>query len=147
LETAAAALSAALPAASPTHRAAVLTVLLAGWVSSMLASMAVLFAATVGMWVGRLGALRMVMAGLALAGLALAKLALASAASLAATVQTGSALLMGTRLAEGLGFMVVAVACPALISAATTAADRRLALSFWCAYMPAGASLAMLARR
>jgi predicted MFS family arabinose efflux permease len=39
--------------------------------------------------------------------------------------------------------MVVAVACPALITAATAPADRRFGLGLWSSYMPAGASLAM----
>jgi MFS transporter, CP family, cyanate transporter len=107
----------------------------AGYVSSLLTTLAFLCAAVVGMWVGRLGALRMVLAGLAVC----------AAASAAATLQPGWGLLIGTRLVEGLGFMVVAVASPALITAASAAADRRFALGLWSAYMPAGASLAMLA--
>jgi len=51
--------------------------------------------------------------------------------------------LIGARIVEGLGFMVVAVASPALVTAASTAADRRFALGLWSTYMPAGASLAM----
>ena len=39
--------------------------------------------------------------------------------------------------------MVVAVACPALITAASGPDDRRFALGLWSAYMPAGASVAM----
>lgn len=106
----------------------------AGWLSSMLTTLAFLFAALVGMVVGRAGALRMVLAGLAVCALA----------SAAAPLAPGWPLLIGARFFEGLGFMVVAVACPALISAASTAGDRRFALGLWSAYMPAGASLAML---
>lgn len=125
-----------VPVALPLLRAELgLTLVQAGWVSSMLTTLALLGAAFVGMWVGRIGALRMVLAGLALCTLA----------SLAATAWPGWQPLMASRLVEGLGFMWVAVACPALISAASAPAQRRLALSFWSAYMPAGASAAMLA--
>lgn len=125
-----------VPVALPLLRAELgLTLVQAGWVSSMLTTLALLGAALVGMWVGRVGALRMVLAGLLLC----------TAASALAPLWPGWAPLMASRLVEGLGFMWVAVACPALITAASAPADRRLALSFWSAYMPAGASIAMLA--
>lgn len=125
-----------VPVALPQLRAELgLTLVQAGWLSSTLTTLAFLMAAGVGMWVGRLGALRMVLAGLAVCALA----------SAAAPLAPGWGLLIGSRLLEGLGFMVVAVACPALITAASAPADRRFAIGLWSAYMPAGASLAMLA--
>ena len=125
-----------VPVALPLLRAELgLTLVQAGWVSSMLTTLSLVFAAFVGMWVGRLGALRMVLSGLAVCVLA----------SLAATLHPGWPLLITSRLVEGLGFMVVAVTCPALITAASAPAGRRFALSLWSAYMPAGASVAMLA--
>jgi cyanate permease len=125
-----------VPVALPQLRAELgLSLVQAGYVSSLLTTLAFLFAAAVGMWVGRLGALRMVLAGLAVCALA----------SAAATLQPGWHALIGTRVLEGLGFMVVAVASPALITAASAAADRRFALGLWSAYMPLGASVAMLA--
>ena len=55
-----------VPVALPLLRAELgLTLVQAGWVSSMLTTLSLVFAAFVGMWVGRLGALRMVLAGLA----------------------------------------------------------------------------------
>ena len=125
-----------VPVALPMLRAELgLTLVQAGWVSSMLTTLSLVFAAFVGMWVGRLGALRMVLAGLAVCALA----------SLAAALHPGWPVLITTRLFEGLGFMVVAVSCPALITAASAPSGRRFALSLWSAYMPAGASVAMLA--
>ena len=125
-----------VPVALPQLRAELgLSLVQAGYVSSLLTTLAFLCAAVVGMWVGRLGALRMVLSGLAVCAVA----------SAAATLQPGWGLLIGSRLVEGLGFMVVAVASPALITAASAASDRRFALGLWSAYMPAGASLAMLA--
>lgn len=111
-----------------------LTLVQAGWVSSTLSTVAVFCGAAVGMWVGRLGALRMVLGGLMLSALA---------SMLAALGGQGWATLLGSRLLEGMGFMVVAVACPALVTAASHPAQRRFALSLWSTYMPAGASLAM----
>lgn len=110
-----------------------LTLVQAGWVSSMLTTVAVGLAAVVGMAVGHVGALRMVTAGLLVC----------AAASLATLAVPGAQGLLLCRLAEGAGFMTVAVASPALISAAAGVADRRFALGLWSAYMPAGASLAM----
>lgn len=125
-----------VPVALPLLRAELgLTLVQAGWLSSTLTTLAFLMAAAVGMWVGRLGALRMVLAGLGVCALA----------SAAAPLAPGWPMLIGARLVEGLGFMVVAVACPALITAASAPADRRFAIGLWSAYMPAGASLAMLA--
>jgi len=124
-----------VPVALPALRAELgLTLVQAGWISSMLTSVAVFAAAFVGMWVGHVGALRMVIAGLVLCALS----------SLAAAVASpGWAALMTSRFFEGIGFMVVAVSCPALMTAASAADRRRFALGLWSSYMPAGASLAM----
>jgi MFS transporter, CP family, cyanate transporter len=124
-----------VPVALPALRSELgLTLVQAGWASSMLTTVAVFTAALVGMWVGRIGALRMVLAGLLLC----------AASSLAPVLGAGGwALLIGARFLEGVGFMVVAVTCPALITAASGPGDRRFALGIWSSYMPAGASLAM----
>ena len=124
-----------VPVALPLLRAELgLSLVQAGWVSAMLTTVAVLCATAVGMWVGRLGALRMVMGGLLLCG----------AASLAASLAShGWALLMLSRLLEGVGFMLVVVACPALITTVAGPRQRHFALGLWSSYMPAGASLAI----
>jgi MFS family permease len=110
-----------------------LSLVQAGWVSSMLNTVAVFGAALVGMWVGRLGALRMVCSGLGLCAVASALTPLVDSA----------AALMVCRFFEGAGFMSVAVACPALMTQASAEQHRRFALGLWSAYMPAGAALAM----
>ncbi len=123
--------------ALPTLRAEVgLSLVQAGWVSSMLTSVAVVAASLVGMWVGRWGAWRMVMAGLLLC----------SAASVAAGLLAASwSALLVSRFLEGLGFMLVAVACPALVTEVSSPQHRRFALALWSSYMPLGAGLAMAA--
>lgn len=124
-----------VPVALPALRGELgLSLVQAGWVSSMLTSVAVFAAAFVGMWVGRVGALRMVLGGL---------IVCAIASLLAAAITDGFGLLLISRLFEGLGFMVVAVSCPALVTAASGPDQRRFALGLWSSYMPAGASLAM----
>jgi CP family cyanate transporter-like MFS transporter len=125
-----------VPVALPTLRPELgLSLVQAGWVSSALTTMALLLAALVGMAVGRVGAWRMVMAGL---------LCCALGALLPLLLPAGFPGLLLGRLVEGFGFMCTAVATPALVTAATAAQDRRFALGLWSAYMPAGAGLAML---
>lgn len=126
-----------VPVALPTLRRELgLSLVEAGWVSSMLTTVAVFLAAATGMWVGRLGALRLVIAGLLLT----------AAASLAGLWPAlGLNGLLVARFVEGLGFMMVVVSAPALVAAAARPQDRRFALSIWSAFMPAGAALGMAA--
>ena len=125
-----------VPLALPTLRSELgLSLVQAGWVSSMLTTLAVVAALGFGLAAGRIGALRMVLGGLVLS---------AMASLLALQVgPDGLRLLLATRFIEGAGFLAVAVAAPALVSAATAGADRRFALGVWSTYMPAGAGLAM----
>ncbi len=126
-----------VPLALPTLRAELgLSLVQAGWVSAMLTTLAVVAALGFGLAAGRIGALRMVLGGLALS-------AAASLLALGVSAEGGFPLLLATRFAEGAGFLAVAVAGPALISAAAMPADRRFALGVWSTYMPAGAGLAM----
>ena len=127
-----------VPLALPALRTELgLSLVQAGWVSSMLTTLAVVAALGFGLAAGRIGALRMVLGGLAASALA---------SALATQVPAGAAgfgLLLATRFVEGAGFLAVAVAAPALVSAAAAPADRRFALGVWSTYMPAGAGLAM----
>ncbi|MDF1592607.1 MAG: MFS transporter [Desulfobacterales bacterium] len=52
-------------------------------------------------------------------------------------------LLFASRFIEGIGFVGLIVAAPALVVAVSRAADRRLALGIWGIYMPLGMALAM----
>ena len=124
-----------VPVALPPLRAELgLSLVQAGWIASMLNTVAVLLGTFLGMWVGRMGAPRMVVGGLLVC----------AAGSIAPVLFTPRwDLLLAARFIEGVGFMGVAVAAPALISAASQPSDRRFALGLWSAYMPAGAGLAM----
>lgn len=114
-----------------------LSLVQAGWVSSMLTTLAVIGAVAMGVFAARLGALRTVMAGLLLSATA-SLLAFGSART-----GHGYVALIGTRLLEGAGMMAVVVAAPGLVSVAAGPGQRRFALSLWSTYMPAGAGLAM----
>ncbi|MBL8352387.1 MAG: MFS transporter [Burkholderiaceae bacterium] len=126
-----------VPLALPTLRTELgLSLVQAGWVSSMLTTLAVVAALGFGLAAGRVGALRMVLSGLLLS-------AAASLAALAVHDGGDFARLILTRFVEGAGFLAVVVAAPTLISAAAAPQDRRFALGVWSTYMPAGAGLAM----
>lgn len=110
-----------------------LSLVQAGWVQSALNTVAVTLATVIGLQVGRFGALRLVLAGLLLG----------AAASLASLAHANGSWLLACRVVEGAGFVAVAVAGPALISAAAADRDRRFALGVWSGYLPAGVGLAM----
>jgi cyanate permease len=60
----------------------------------------------------------------------------------AALPSTGA--LLVTRVAEGLGFVLVVLAAPGLLPGFTAPAHRRLVVGAWGAYMPVGSGLAAL---
>lgn len=123
-----------VPVSLPMMRAEFgLSLVQAGWVSSMLTTLAVFTAMGVGLLAGRVGALRMVLGGLVMA----------AGGSLLALGADGFTGLLVSRAIEGAGFLCVVVAGPALISAAAADRDRRFALGIWSSYMPVGAGLAM----
>ena len=68
----------------------------------------------------------------------LAGLALLAAAGAAGALAQGAAGLLAARFAEGLGFMAVVVAVPALMRGLAQPRDLGLALGIWSTYMPAG---------
>jgi MFS family permease len=76
-----------------------------------------------------------------LVGLGLLSMALGG---LLGTLGGGYAGLLAGRVFEGLGFVAISVASPALVLAATAPNDRALALSIWSVFMPAGMALALI---
>lgn len=111
-----------------------LSLVAAGWVSSMINTLGVTTALFFGLLGDRFGALRMCLAGLALSALG---------GGLALLAGGGGALLT-SRFVEGAGLLAVAVSAPALASAASAPGDRRFALGIWSGYLPAGVGLVML---
>jgi len=111
-----------------------LTLVAAGWVSSMINTMAVTTAVLFGVLGDRIGAMRMCTIGLG-CGIA---------GGLGGLVAGSEAALLTSRFAEGAGVVAVAVSAPALLSSASAPMDRRFALGIWSAYLPAGVGLSML---
>lgn len=106
----------------------------ASWLLSAFAIVGAVAGVAVGLVVDRAGARRMVVAALLLLGLA---------SVLGATAQ-GAPLLLATRAVEGIGFLAVSVAAPALIVALARPRDLSRAMAAWATFMPVGLTLALL---
>ena len=106
----------------------------AGWLLSMVNLTAALGGMVLALTVDRLGHRRLVILGSGLA---------AAASLLAAWADSTAQLLVG-RFFEGLGFIIVTVSVPTLVLRTARPADRQRAMTFWTAYMPAGAGSMML---
>lgn len=108
---------------------------LAAWLISAFAMLGAVSGSGIGMLVDRIGARRMLIAGLAILGFA----------SLAGSQAMQPASLLASRLIEGLGFLGVITSAPSLIVARASASQRTSAMALWSSFMPIGISIAMLA--
>jgi predicted MFS family arabinose efflux permease len=102
---------------------------------SFFALIAALAGLSAGLVAARLGARRVVLAGLGVMG---------TAGLLAAAAPT-LPLLYAARALEGVAFLAVTIAAPTLLAARVAERDRNTALSLWSTYMPAGIALGMFA--
>lgn len=107
----------------------------ASWLISAFAIIGAVAGAPVGLAVDRIGARRMAILGLLLMGAGSAFGALASSA--------GN--LLATRVLEGVGFLTLIVAGPALVTSTAPAPIRGRAMALWATFMPAGMTIVMLA--
>jgi MFS family permease len=107
----------------------------AGWVLSIFSAIGAAGGIAFGQLADRVGRRHTALIGL---------MAIAVAGGFGAFSENVGTLLV-TRVVEGFGFMSVAVAVPALIAAAATEADRRIALGFWASYLPVGSAIVLLA--
>ena len=124
-----------LPPAIPALRAEFhLSLAESGWMVSMFNTLGVVASIFMGLFTARAGAWRLCITG------ATALLLGALAGALA----PGASWLLASRFLEGVGFLCIVVATPALLMRATADADRKRVFSFWGAYMPAGTTLGML---
>jgi cyanate permease len=112
-----------------------LSLIAAGWVNSTFNTLAVASALLFGAFATRYGALRCSAAGLAALMLG----------GLLGAAAPGTTMLFASRIVEGAGFIAIAVSAPALVTAASAPREFNLTLGLWSAYLPVGASLAMLA--
>ncbi len=111
-----------------------MSLFLAGWILSALNVIGLFLGSAAGAMADGFGHRRVLIAGLLCQ----------AAGSLAGSWSDGAALLFATRILEGLGFVSVAVAAPALIFRVTNPTDIRIALSLWSCYVPGGIAVIML---
>jgi len=107
----------------------------ASWILSIFALLGATAGASMGSVVTRLGARRVLPLGLILL----------SAASLAGSQAPDLPWLLASRAVEGIGYMLVVIAAPALITMLTHPRDRQTAFGLWGSFMPFGVAVAMMA--
>ncbi len=125
-----------VPAALPAIRGELgLSLVLAGWVVSAFSATGMVLGTVAGVVSDRFGHRRICIIGMLLV----------MAGSLAGAFAPSGVFLLAARFLEGVGFLLIVVAAPSIISQAATPADRRLAVAMWGSYMPAGMAAILLA--
>ncbi|TMJ23015.1 MAG: MFS transporter [Alphaproteobacteria bacterium] len=112
-----------------------LSLTFAAWIIGVYAMVGALAGLPAGAAINFIGARRCVTIGLLVIG---------AASCSGAFVTTGTALLV-TRVLEGAGFLMVAVATPILLGLVTAAKDRDVVFGCWAVYFAAGSVIVMLA--
>jgi CP family cyanate transporter-like MFS transporter len=112
-----------------------LTLVQAGWLVSAFNGLAAAAAIFFGVFADRVGAFRFCLGGLLCMALG----------NILGALADGAALLIVSRLVEGLGFLSVIVSAPGLIVAAAAPQQRGVALGMWAAYLPSGVAIVILA--
>ncbi|KSR43745.1 MFS transporter [Pseudomonas aeruginosa] len=105
-----------------------------GWIMSAFPFVGVFGGIAAGILVRRWGDRRLLAIGLAILG----------GASLLGASMTDFAWLLGTRFVEGLGFLIVVVAAPAVLYRITAESRRSLVFGLWSTFMAGGIALSML---
>ena len=104
-----------------------------GWLMAMFSLLGVIGAVPVGAWVARAGDRRLVVAGL---------LAIAMG-SAAGAIANGVAVLLASRIVEGLGFVLITIAGPSVLRRMVAPGGKDLAFAIWSCFMPAGIAMAL----
>jgi MFS family permease len=107
----------------------------AAWILSTFAVMGALAGAGMGTLVTRIGSRRLLPVGLMVL----------AAGSLAGGLSPGFGGLLAGRVVEGIGYMLVVIAAPSLITLLATPAQRQMAFGLWGAFMPFGMAVSMTA--
>ncbi|MBI3446062.1 MAG: MFS transporter [Magnetospirillum sp.] len=107
----------------------------AAWILSIFALMGAAAGAGMGTMVTRLGSRRLLPVGLAI---------LAFGSLMGGTIP-GFPGLLTSRVVEGIGYMLVVISAPALITLLTVPAQRQMAFGLWGAFMPFGMAVSMAA--
>lgn len=111
-----------------------LTLFEAGTVASSYSVAAMLLAIVVGILVSKIGAVPSVYIGLALSGLA---------GLIGGAADSYLQILIG-RVAEGIGYIMLAISIPILIAKVTSDRSRPIAMGIWGSFIPGGVALSML---
>ncbi|MFG1943974.1 CynX/NimT family MFS transporter [Nonomuraea sp. NPDC048826] len=106
-----------------------------GWAISAVVGVGAAAGLPAGYLVRRVGAERSLVAGLALT----------AAASLGGVAAPDFGWLLTARSVEGVGYLLIVIACPALVVRLATARDRGTALSIWATFVPTGLAASTLA--
>ncbi|CAD5288401.1 Predicted arabinose efflux permease, MFS family [Bosea sp. 62] len=106
-----------------------------GWLASIFAVLGMVGGIPVGTLAIALGARRVLLLGL---------LAVAAGALLGAAVPRFP-MLLASRVVEGLGFLLITIAAPAILQRVASPAQRDIVMALWSCFMPTGIALAMLA--
>ncbi|MGE7469058.1 CynX/NimT family MFS transporter [Bosea sp. NPDC003192] len=106
-----------------------------GWLASIFAVLGMVGGIPVGTLAIGLGARRVLLLGL---------LAVAVGAFLGAAAPRFP-MLLASRVVEGLGFLLITIAGPAMLQRVASPARRDIAMALWSCFMPIGIALAMLA--
>ena len=107
----------------------------AAWLLSAFGVVGAMFGIAIGLAADRFGARRALIAGLLLQGIA----------SAAGAMAEGPALLIASRIVEGIGFLGAIVAAPALIAHIARGPHAAGPLAAWSTFMPAGMALILCA--
>ena len=112
-----------------------LSLAFASWIIGAYAIVGAVAGLPAGILISFVGARRSLVIGLLLIG----------AASCAGALATSGPTLLVTRVLEGAGFLMVAIAAPMLLRMLTAAKDRDSVFGWWAIYFTAGSVIAMLA--
>lgn len=124
-----------VPAALPAIRAELgLGLVLAGWVVSAFSITGMTLGTVAGVISDRFGHRRICVIGTVLVAVG----------SAAGAFAADGVTLLTARFVEGVGFLLVVVAAPSIISQAASTEDRRFAVAMWGAFMPAGMAVILL---
>jgi MFS family permease len=104
------------------------------WVLSLLSVLAAICGCLAGTLAASLGALRVTVGSVLLV----------AAASAVGTLADSPALLLASRVVEGIGLLLAVVSVPTLLAANTGQADRQVVSGLWGSYMGVGMAAAML---
>ncbi|NWF57291.1 MAG: MFS transporter [Syntrophaceae bacterium] len=110
-----------------------MSLFLAGWILSIFNLIGLLLGSIAGALSDAFGHRRLLLIGLSLQAMG----------SLLGSLAPAAALLLATRAVEGLGFLAIVVAAPAMVAQVSKPGDIRIALSIWSCFLPAGASFIM----